>query len=66
MNLEKCLEPHVNEWEEYIKPAFIESTIFDICMDIAKRGNRTNYTREFDLLYQYIEEHIEKFYPEKE
>lgn len=61
---EAPLEPYVNEWEEYLKPKFIEDKIFDIAYDIMKKGERSQYKEAFLALYMHISDNIEKYIPE--
>lgn len=61
---EPPLNPPVDYWEEYKKPEFILSKIHEICQDIVKRQEDTNYQEVFDILYLHIEEHLDKFLPE--
>lgn len=56
---EPPLDPPCSYWEEYGKPKFIEETVKDICKDITK------FPAIFDVLYEYIEDNIEKFLPER-
>lgn len=64
--LEPRLEPEVNEWKEYRMPEMINDKIFEICEDISNRGSDTRFTRMFYLLYEHIEDNLEKFMPELE
>lgn len=61
---EPPLNPPCDEWEEYEKPAFILETIKEICTNIAKKGEKTSFQSIFDLLYEHIDDNIEKFLPE--
>jgi hypothetical protein len=61
---EPPLEPPCNYWEEYEKPAFILDKINEICADIVKFGEKTRYQNFLDVLYEQVEENIEKFLPE--
>ncbi len=45
-------------WEEYRLPELCKAKIEDVCRDILKRGEDTNYSRLYDLIYEYIEEDI--------
>ena len=53
-----------DEWEDYYKPKFIESTIQDICKNIYEKGELSSFNEVFDLLYEYIEDNLEKFLPD--
>lgn len=61
---EPYLEPYVDDWEEDKKPRLIELTIYEICSDICRRGRDAIHSAEFDVLYNYIEENLEKYLPE--
>lgn len=61
---EPPLNPPCDAWEEYEKPAFIMDTIKDICENIFRRGEKSDFSDVFDLLYEHIEDNIEKFLPE--
>ncbi len=60
------LNPPCDKWEEYTKPQFIEGKIFEFCEDIVKRGYRTVNPEIFSILYEYIEDRIDKYYPQDE
>lgn len=61
---EPSFEPPVNRWEEEIKPKFIEAKIYEICSEICKRGSGGCFRKEFEFLYDYIEENLEEYLPE--
>lgn len=61
---EPSLEPPCNVWEEYEKPAFILSKIQEICEKIVQKGEKSGFPEIIDLLYEHIEEHLEKYLPE--
>lgn len=61
---EPPLDPPSNIWEEYDKPAFIMQVLQDICENILKRGEKTDHQDVLDLVYEHIEEHLDKYLPE--
>lgn len=63
---EPPLEPPCNYWEEYQKPAFITGKIHEICQSIANKGEKSSFVEIFDLLYEHIEDNIDKFLPEED
>lgn len=54
-------EPKISAWQAYGKDEFIQEKMNTICLDIAKRGDKTNFDKFFDMLYEFIEENIEDF-----
>ena len=38
--------------------------IEEICDNIAKKGERNQYSEVFDLLYEFIDDNLDKFLPE--
>jgi hypothetical protein len=58
--------PPCNKWEEYDCPRFIDDLIETVAHDIDKKGVKTRYLELYDVLYMYIYENIEKFYPKEE
>lgn len=58
------LDPPCNFWEEYEKPTFIKNMIQEICDNILKKGEKTQFIQIFDLIYEHLDENIEKFLPE--
>lgn len=63
LGYEPPLEPPYNLWEEYEKPIFINNKIKEICHSIAVKGENGEFSEIFDLLYEYIDDKIEKFLP---
>lgn len=63
-------EPHINPpfdiWEDGRKPLFISEIISDICSNILKKGDRTEHNDLYDIMYEYIEDRIQKYLPEPE
>lgn len=57
------LNPPINEWEDNQKPTLIKNTIEEICKDILFKGKRSSHAEIYDLLYEYIEDNIEKYIP---
>jgi hypothetical protein len=57
-------EPPFDEWEDKEKEIFIFEKVKEVCENIVKRGDKSNYPEAFDGLYLYIEQNIEKFLPE--
>ncbi len=53
--------PPADDWEDRIKPTFIEHTIREICENIAKKGERGSFPEIFNHLYEYVEDNLEKF-----
>lgn len=64
--IDSHLEPVVNQWEEYTKPEFIKDMIFEFCEDITMRGANTSNKEIYWLLYDYLDENIDKYYPEND
>lgn len=58
------VEPYLHYWEDYKKPKFIMNKIEEICDNIAKKGERNQYSEVFDLLYEFIDDNLDKFLPE--
>lgn len=61
---EPPLEPPCNVWEEYEKPAFIMGKMREICEKISQKGENCGFPAIFDLIYEHIDDNIEKFLPE--
>lgn len=59
------IDPTCNHWDEYGKPKFIEEMLKEICENIAKKGSSTHFEEVFSNLYEFVEENIDKFLPEK-
>lgn len=57
------INPPCDDWEDRIKPSFIENTIREICENIAKKGENGSFPEIFTHLYEYIEENLEKYAP---
>ncbi len=57
--------PPCNAWEDHNKPVFIMNTIHNICESISRKGEKSPFTDVIDLLYEHIENNIEKFLPEQ-
>jgi hypothetical protein len=55
------INPPVSLWEECHKPEFIQHKIREICESIAKKGAESPYQDIVDILYEHIEDNIEKF-----
>ncbi len=53
------VNPPCDIWKEYILPLQCDMKIKDICEDILKRGEKTNYNRIYDALYELVTEYIE-------
>lgn len=53
------LDPPCDEWKEYILPERCKDRIEDICKDILKRGERTNFQAIYDAIYELVEADIE-------
>ncbi len=45
---------------------FITYKVQEICNNISKEGEQSSYSSIFMMLYEYIEDNIEKFIPEYE
>lgn len=54
----------LNRWLDHDKPEFIEETVKQVCDNIAYRGERTMYKEIFDMIYEYIEDNLNNFFPE--
>lgn len=50
-----------SNWEERIKPAIINETVRDICLNIVNRREENSYPDVFQLIYDHIEDNLEKF-----
>lgn len=61
---EPAYEPRTDYWLEYGKDNFIQRKIEEICEHIVRRGERTHFQDAFDLLYEYIEDNLDKFMKE--
>lgn len=59
MIYEPPVNPPCDVWMEYILPQRCDMKIKDICEDILKRGEKTNYSRIYDALYELVTEYIE-------
>jgi|GEM_PF-6169514 len=59
------LEPPA-EIDEVAQHKFIMNLIFDICYDITRKGNKTNYQRALDALYEHILENVDRYKIEDE
>ena len=58
---EPNLEPRIDKWEEVTKPRLIEEKVFEICDDIARRYNATNYPEIIELIYEYVEDNFANY-----
>jgi hypothetical protein len=58
------MEPPVNRWEEEVKPRLIEAKIYEICSEICRKGSGGYFRKEFECLYNYIEDNLEEYLPE--
>lgn len=56
---EPPLSPPCNEWLEYILPERCKMRIEDVCKDILKRGENTNYQDIYTAIYELVEADIE-------
>lgn len=56
------LDPPCDEWKEYILPERCKDRIEDICRDILKRGEHTNFQKIYDAIYELVETDIEDEY----
>lgn len=54
------LDPPCNEWTEYILPKKCKIRIEDVCQDILKKGDKTQYSIVYDIIYELIEDEIAK------
>jgi hypothetical protein len=64
MSYELPLQPPYNKWEDHECPRFIEDLIETVAHDIDLKGVRTRYNELYDVLYMYIYENIDRFYPD--
>lgn len=53
------LDPPCDEWKEYILPERCKDRIEDICKDILKCGERTNFQSIYDAIYEMVEADLE-------
>ena len=58
------VNPPASVWEECHKPEFIKNKIKDICENIAKKGVDSTYQDVVALLYDHLEDNIERFLEE--
>lgn len=56
------LSPPYDEWKEYILPERCKDRIEDICKNILKRGDRTNFQTIYDAIYELVQADIEDEY----
>lgn len=56
-----AINPPVDVWEEYEKPALITETILEFAKDVLKKGEHTEYNELYDYLYECIEENIQLY-----
>jgi hypothetical protein len=57
-------DPPCDEWEEYGKPTFINDKIYEICSNILRKKDKSDFSDIKDLIYTYIQEHLEEFLEE--
>lgn len=57
---EPPLDPPCNEWAEYTLPELCRQYIKDVCADILKRGEKTNYQAIYDAIYELVAVDIEE------
>lgn len=60
------LQPACDHWNEFEKPVIIANKIYEICENILKKGEHTFYQEVLNLLYEHIDQNIEKFLPESD
>ena len=53
------INPPCDVWEEYQLPELCKSRIQDLCHDILKRGDRTNFHKIYDAIYELVQADIE-------
>lgn len=53
------LNPPCNEWLEYKLPELCKNRIEEICHDILKKGERTQFSEIYDAIYERVESDIE-------
>lgn len=48
-------EPPSDAWLEYTLPLLCQNRIFEICKDIIKHGQNTQYQEVYDAIYEIIQ-----------
>ncbi len=56
---EPPLNPSCNEWNDYLCPIICAEKIKEVCADILKRGERTNFQKIYDVIYELVHDDIE-------